>query len=387
MKKFGLVWLLLFSLTAFADDVPTYKSDPEQEGKYSTGYVRPPLNAEQEKAQREFAQAAVREGWTFNTDVTQIGKYSTGYKKGPGLLGDFQGSFHLSGAPSALAPITFRGLSGMPKIVNQGQCGSCVVAAFTGGFMWDMALRLVTFPDPLSMQHLMNCGGSAGQCGGDYGERVGGRLEKLGCLVSNTDYPYTARNARCSDTNGMKCYGQAGKVRTIDGSFGSILFALHETQTVKVGVAADARFMSYKSGVYNGFGSMGTNHYVLVVGAYCSKQAQNAASECELDADGDLKAGNQYGFLIIANSWGTDYGDDGFITMQFENASGRRNNNIAGGQGNAQVMDSPIPVPPNGPVEFKMTGPSSFTVIVKPGTYLAETLKAALISAGYTEVK
>src|SRR4051812_22966679 len=110
MKQLGLIWLLLFSLTIFAEDAPTYKSEPTKEGKYSTGYVKPPLTAEQEKVQQEFAQAAVREGWTFSTDVTQIGKYSTGYKKGPGLLGDFQGSFHLSGAPSALAPITFRGL-------------------------------------------------------------------------------------------------------------------------------------------------------------------------------------------------------------------------------------------------------------------------------------
>lgn len=353
MKKLLLALCLMAQLSVYADEPPTYQADNEQIEKHATGAVEQPLTPEQKKLRSELYEEARKNNWTFNIDVTQVGKYPlNGYIKPPKSFSmKLLQPFRAGGAP--LAPITFKGLPGMPEILDQGNCGSCVVAAFTGGFMWDMALRSVVFPDPLSMQHLMNCGGPAGQCSGDWGERVGARLEKLGCLVANSSYPYTARNGSCKNTTEMECFGEAGKYRTIDPSFESIMHELHDLKTIKVGVAADRKFMSYKSGIYNGFGSMGTNHYVLIVGAYCSKEAQDKDGKCIFNSKGQLAAGNQYGFLVVANSWGT-WGDKGFIVMQFENSSGKRNNNIAGGEENAQVMDSPIEPKPKEPIVFRI---------------------------------
>jgi len=153
----------------------------------------------------------------------------------------------------------------------------------------------------------MNCGGSAGQCSGDYGERVAQRLVTLGSLVSVKDYPYTARTSRCKDTTGMDRYGQYQSWETISGSFQSLVEALNERKPVSVGVAADGRFSSYKSGIYNGFGSMGTNHYVLAVGARCGTSVDSDGN-CLFNSKGQLVNGNHEGVLVILNSWSEKLG-------------------------------------------------------------------------------
>lgn len=379
--------LLLLCTPAFSSpshsEPPTYKADPHQAEEYATGYVRPerPLTMEQFKVQKELDDLANDGEISYDYDVTQIGRFSTGFVKpsagfqamGPGEeVDDIDTPEHKE--------IDFRELLGekAPAVLNQGNCGSCVTFSFTENAQWSMALRRVDIP-ALSPQHLMSCGGSAGQCSGDYGERVAGRLITLGELTDVKSYPYAARTSKCRVKDSMPLFGSFKAWKTVPGDFQTLVEQLNARRPISVGVAADNRWSSYKSGVYNGFGSMGTNHYVLIVGASCGTSVDKDHN-CLFNAKRQLVNGNSEAQVVVLNSWGPQAMDRGFITMQFENKQGKRNNNIAGGQGNAQVIDTKIPWTPPEPVSFVMeSAQMTLNVTVQPSAkYSVDKAKSML---------
>jgi len=69
--------------------------------------------------------------------------------------------------------------------------------------------------------------------------------------------------------------------------------------------------------------------------------------------------------------------------MQFENKQGKRNNNIAGGEGNAQVVETGIPWTPPEPVTFPMGSQEmDLVVTVQPKASMSvDAVKAALKKA------
>lgn len=378
MLRLVVSTLLLFGTLGYAEEPPTFESDPSAQER-ATGLVKPPLTAEQARLKSEFNKLSEERGWTFNTDVTQIGKYKTGYIPGKtGLVSTMSERFRYGA--SKIKPVSW---AKQHTILDQGQCGSCVVFSVGGNFQLSHTLRNVILP-ALSMQHLMNCGGEAGQCGGDWGENVCNRLVNLRGLTEERLYPYTALSSRCTYNEAkMPLYGQIDQFVTIDPSFESIVSHIADREPVSVGVAADNRFFAYRSGIYNGFGSMATNHYVLALGFTCGTSVDKDGY-CLFNERGQLVNGNHEATLIVANSWSQDWGDRGFIEMLFENKAGRRNNNIGGGPENAQVLKTGIPVPPEGPVEYTLNhGRTKLVVTVQPGKYRAEAVKQSLEKAGF----
>jgi len=385
MKSLLLILLATLCPMTFAEEPRTYKEDPTQVGKHATGLVKEPLTMEQYKAKADLDALASEGQLSYEYDVSQVGKYATGYVKPPGMHSESTAT-HWGRADGEVGhkQIDFREVLGSkrPEVLNQGNCGSCVVFAFTANGQWSMSLRGFTDLPLLSPQHLMNCGGQAGQCNGDYGERVATRLVKLGSLVSENDYPYTARTSACKDTTGMERYGQFQSWKTISGSFQSIVEALNNRQPISVGVAADNRFSAYRTGLYNGFGSMGTNHYVTAVGARCGTSVDSDGN-CLFNAKGQLVNGNHEAVIVILNSWGESWGDSGYIEMQFENKQGKRNNNIAGGDGNAQVVETGIPWVPPAPVTFPMSSVQmDLLITVQPKSSMSvDVIKASVQKA------
>lgn len=332
-----------------------------------------PLTLEQFKAQEDFEVASKEEGWTFKYDVRNIGKFKTGLKKAIGNaqpqslgVGEKLKSWNISQFPHFVTPI-----------LNQGNCGSCVVFSFTANFMEALRLRRMDIPE-LSPQHLMNCG-TGGQCNGAYGEEIAGDLVKLGSLHTEQDYPYTASSGKCKKKPGPR-FGQIESYLTIDGSARSMLAALHAGQPVSVGIAADSRWSSYSSGVYNGCGSMSTNHYVVVEGIDC-EGAVDADGYCKFDAEGSLPAG--VGIATVRNSWGKGYGESGRIRMRLTNKNGAPCNNLAGDEGNAQVLNIGLPMPPLEPVKFDLVSPrAKISAVVQPeAKFTVDAAKKTLLTA------
>ena len=383
--KFLLSFLLLAGF-AYAEpqDKPTFKSDQSQIGKYFTGYKRRPLTQEEFQATNEFSQQAVTEGWTFETDARGISAFKD--RIGGLKPGSFKG---LPVIKLAADSDKFKSASlndfGMPRapIYDQGQCGSCVPTAFTAGAMDLMLQRGVNVP-VLSAGAAMWCS-NGDQCSGYWGEEMLNDMIRLGSLPSNADLPYVPQNGRCPDLSKFKRYGSFDGGSTIDGSAKSILAAIHGQMPVMCGIAADNIFSSYRSGVYNPQSfSMATNHYLKVTGINC-EDAVDADGNCAFDSKGNLPPGK--GIIEIDNEWGTGYGDGGRIYMRLTNKAGKRTNNICGGSGNAQVLTTKIPLPPKGPVTFKIESNQATWEVtldgVKYSTDEARTvLQRALNSAG-----
>jgi hypothetical protein len=324
-----ILFALLFAITAFAEVTP--------------------LTLPQFEVEKEL-KAEPNLTWTY--DLSQVGKYATGYL-GPSAEGPQAQATNFKFGERKLKSMDLADFGAeLSPVLNQANCGSCVVFAVLSAWTDTMRVRGMVF-EPLSPQHLMNCGGNAGQCSGDYGDRVSARLVKLATLHTNKAYPYTARSARCTeDSVEGDRYGKIKSYKTIDGSTESLLASITDGHAVAIGVAADGKFSSYKSGVYNPSSfSMGTNHYVVGQAIDCESSV-DAQGYCVFDEDGELPP--NVGTILVRNSWSKNYGNNGYILMKLTDKRGRRINNIAGGRDNAQIYDIGIPVVPPGPSKFVM---------------------------------
>ena len=368
-----LLCALVIAGFSWANEAKTYKEDISKIGKYQTGLVKA-LSPEEHQLKLELDELAEKGEISFDYDPTKAGKFATGLvSPPPGHRSRIYTIEELHLGTEKLRPMDFRLILGdkTPSIRDQKSCGSCVVFAFTAVMQWMSALFQVDIP-LLSQQHLMNCGGgNPGQCSGDFGENVARRAVSLKSLAQLTDYPYTARNGSCKNTDSLPKFGKAESYKTISGDFKSILAALNSYHPLAVGVAADNRFMSYAGGVYNGFGSMGTNHYVTIIGAGCGS-SMDKDGYCSFNSDGVLINGNHEATIIIANSWGAEWGENGFMTLLFQNKSGKRNNNIAGGEANVQLLENGLPIPPPPVVEpvtvLIENSQVALKVVVQPGS-------------------
>ena len=195
--------------------------------------------------------------------------------------------------------VDWRSKGAVTGVKDQGQCGSCWSFSTTGAVegIWKLKNGTLT---SLSEQNLMDCSRSYGNMGCN-----GGLMDSAFKYIINNQgidteksYPYemkTSYNCR---------YGQSGKVwgavihkyyDVRSGSESSLQTAVNG-QPVSVAIdASNASFQLYKGGIYNEpkCSSSRLDHGVLAVG---------------YGHDGS-------DYWIVKNSWGTGWGDAGYIYM------------------------------------------------------------------------
>lgn len=173
-------------------------------------------------------------------------------------------------------------------VKNQGGCGSCWAFSATGAAEGLNYIKTKVLYE-LSEQQLVSCC-SAGGRGCDGGSMVAAfDYWKGHNPCSEKQYPYTAKNGRC-----LKCSASGARVggyRGVAQRDESALVAAIAAQPVSVGVEADqAAFQHYKDGYMSGACGTKLDHGVLAVG---------------YDAQG----------YKIKNSWGSDWGQNGYIWL------------------------------------------------------------------------
>lgn len=180
------------------------------------------------------------------------------------------------------ADIDWTTKGGVSPVKNQGQCGSCWAFSATG--VLEASAKIKGQTVSLSEQQLVDCSGSYGNhgCNGGWPSSALNYVKDHG-IASESEYPYTAKTGTCQKNGGsfkIPSYSSAsGCNGLINGLNGK-----------PVSVTVDAsNWNSYRSGTFNNCATS-INHAVLLVG---------------------IVGGN----WKIKNSWGTSWGEAGFIRL------------------------------------------------------------------------
>lgn len=228
----------------------------------------------------------------------------------------------------AFQPMKDNSLQALPKsidwrekgkinpIKNQGSCGSCWAFSAIAAIESNTAIkfdRLLT----LSEQQLVDCSGSFGNngCNGGLMDNAFKYMEKFG-ITSELQYPYKAEDGKCNESQVIAA-ASVLSYHDIPSMDNDSLKASVARQVVSVAIHAN-QIIHYKSGVFHSYCGTQLNHGVAVVGY-----------------GNDEKSGLD--FWIVRNSWGEDWGNNGYILI--ERVSGKH----TGKCGIALAASYPIP--------------------------------------------
>ncbi len=230
-------------------------------------------------------------------------------------------------AGSLPASVDWRTKGAVTPVKDQGQCGSCWSFSNTGaleGAYWLKYGKLMSF----SEQELVDCstlklGGPNMGCNGGQISQTMDWIGKNGGLCLESDYPYTSGVTKTGGTcNSKSCTAVSGtKVAShtdVAPNSDSAMMGALALQPVSVGIEADQRaFQLYSSGVFTDTCGTNIDHAVLLVG-----YGHNSASNLD--------------YYILKNSWGTTWGDQGYIYLGKGTDSNGKSYN--GGKGQCGVL-------------------------------------------------
>uniref|UniRef100_UPI00358F3F4E dipeptidyl peptidase 1-like n=1 Tax=Myxine glutinosa TaxID=7769 RepID=UPI00358F3F4E len=200
------------------------------------------------------------------------------------------------------------GVNFVSPVRDQGGCGSCY--AFGSTAMLESRIRIITnnTQQPiLSPQHIVSCSPYSQGCEGGFPYLVAGKYAQDFGILEEANYPYQGVDAPCEDQPHARYF--SSHYQYIGGFYGACNEPLMRLELVNNGPVAVSfevydDFRYYSGGVYKHTGLHDsfnpfeiTNHVVLVVG-----YGHDTTSGLD--------------FWIVKNSWGDDWGEDGYFRIR-----------------------------------------------------------------------
>ncbi|MGH0173585.1 UNVERIFIED_CONTAM: hypothetical protein FKN15_067148 [Acipenser sinensis] len=203
--------------------------------------------------------------------------------------------FNSTGSTMRPKSIDWRGKGYVTRVKNQGACGSCWAFSVTGALEGQLFKKTGVLVS-LSEQNLVDCSKSYGT-NGCHGGRKSKAFQYVidHGITSEQSYPYTGEDDQpCRYTEQQKVTSISDFKRTHSKDEKSLRDAVGTVGPISVSVDAST-FKLYKSGIYfNPACTQSVNHAVLAVGYG--------------------KEGNDT-FWILKNSWGLDWGENGYMRL------------------------------------------------------------------------
>jgi len=205
--------------------------------------------------------------------------------------------------PRVGSPDTFdwRTKGAVTAVKDQGQCGSCWAFSVTENIesVWILAKGLTnsTIP-PLAPQQIVDCDTSDLGCSGGNPPTAYDYVQSAGGLDDEKDYPYTAEDGTCAFKSSAVVAKITGYKYATDGDEGTMKDNL--ASWAPLSICVDARYwQDYTSGIMTEWQCdwiVQLDHCVQAVGYDTSASTP---------------------FWIVRNSWGTDWGEDGYIRLEY----------------------------------------------------------------------
>ena len=212
--------------------------------------------------------------------------------------------------------VDWRQKNAVTDVKNQGRCGSCWAFSSTGSIEGVVSIKTGTLFN-ISEQQLMDCSHSYGNNGCE-----GGAMDNAfkyvidNGICTEQDYPYEGTDDICQQCKSVVSINDYMDIRSNNER---ILKRAVAQQPVSVAIQANiTSFQLYLSGVYSD-PNCGTklDHGVLIVGY-------------GHDDDSNLD------YWIVKNSWGTRWGEQGYMRME------RNSDRLHGMCGIAMIPSIPL---------------------------------------------
>eukprot|EP00928_Gymnodinium_smaydae_P021804 TRINITY_DN18537_c0_g2_i2.p1 TRINITY_DN18537_c0_g2~~TRINITY_DN18537_c0_g2_i2.p1 ORF type:complete len:630 (-),score=156.47 TRINITY_DN18537_c0_g2_i2:32-1870(-) len=210
------------------------------------------------------------------------------------LFGPKIGEHRVSAEALAAAPASVDWVSegALGPVLSQGTCGSCWTFSTTAAVesAWKIASGCLL---SLSQQELVDCSTQNSGCNGGWMPTAFEFMETVP-LCSSESYPYTGSQGTCKSSTCKAAIPQGGVTgyKNVQEQSEAALRTALVQQPVSVAIDATEQLQMYKSGIFDASCATSLNHAVLAAGY-------------------GTEAGK--GYWLIRNSWGTDWGENGYF--------------------------------------------------------------------------